>query len=190
MRYFLLAIGLLCLISCNNTTSETNKDLAVLDKSEMVIEHKKDYTYYYDSTATDEYKIKFGVNKLKKDEFELVISMELLNDSFFVSPNAKRDFKGKFTIETDETEDITFVGDMNEIPRSKEEFDPHPFVNGKVNWVRENTKYYLKVKRNNKEDFLVSSNLRFVIEPKCTLEKIPLFIKNQGGYLKFEIRGC
>ncbi|MCW5519427.1 hypothetical protein J1N09_06235 [Aureitalea sp. L0-47] len=190
MKYFLFLFAVLTLVGCNTNTSETYKDLALLDKSEMVIEDKKDYTYYYDSIATDEYKIKFGVNELKKEEFELVISMELLNDSYFVSPNAKRDFKGKFTIQTDESSDITFIGDIDEIPRSIEEYDLHPFVRGKVNWVREDTKYYLKVKRNSKEDFTVSSNLQFVIEPKCTLEEIPLFIRNQGGYLKFEVRGC
>jgi hypothetical protein len=161
-----------------------------LEKAENTMEHIKDYTYYYDSISNSDYKLKFGVNELKDDVYELVIDVNLLNDSYYVSPNAKRDFKGKFTIEMEDSQKLTTLDDWDEVPRSVEEFDSHPFVDGLVNWVREDTRYILKVKRNSLEDFNINTTLQFVIEPKCTLEKFPLVVRNQGGYLKFQINGC
>ena len=190
MKHIIYCIALLFLIGCNSNNSESQYDLAVLEKAENPTEYKKDYTYYYDSITNSGYKLKFGVNKLKDDVYELVIDVKLLNDSFYVSPNAKRDFKGKFTIEMEDSQKLTILKDWDEVPRSVEEFDPHPFVDGYVNWVREDTRYILKVKRNSMEDFNINTTLQFVIEPKCTLEKFPLVVRNQGGYLKFQISGC
>ena len=192
MKYLLFSLSLLLLIGCNTNHSESNKDLAMLDKSEMVIDHKKDYTYYYDTITTDEYQIKLGVNELRGNKAELVISMELFNQSFFVSPNAKRDFKGKFTFTLPESEHVTLAEDIREVPLSVEEIDEHPFVNGPVNWVREDTKYFQKVIVNTEEDFYLIGELKFVIEPKCTLEEFRLSIRQEGGYFKImeQPKGC
>ncbi|MBT8261577.1 MAG: hypothetical protein KJO05_02065 [Bacteroidia bacterium] len=190
MKYLLSCFGILLLLSCNQSNSEPLKELALLSESERIVENEKDYTYYYDSISRDDYQIKLGVLELSNDEFELVISMKLFRESHYISPNAKRDFKGKFFVEFDDSEDLSFLADMEEIPLSVEEFDEDPFVDGYVNWVRKATRYVLKVKRNKTDDFGISGNLQFVIEPRCTLEKIPLIIVNQGGYLKFHVRGC
>lgn len=192
MKYLIALFGLTLLISCTTNPSEKNKDLALLDKSDLVIEEKRDYTYYYDTLTTDEYQIMFGVNELRGNKAELVISMELFDNSFFVSPNAKRDFKGKFTLDLPESEHLTYLDDIEEIPLSVEEYDEHPFVDGLVNWVREDTKYFQKVTLNTEEDFYLIGELKFVIEPKCTMEKIRLSIRQVGGYLKFseQPEGC
>ena len=41
-----------------------------------------------------------------------------------------------------------------------------------------------------KEDFDVRGTIQFTIEPRCTLEKIPVIIKRQEGTVKFEVFGC
>jgi len=90
--------------------------------------------------ATEPYKIDIQINEAWKNEYQLVIKMELQKGAHFVSPNAKRDFKGKFFMDLGSYEHLAFDGILVETPRSVEEIDPHPFVGGPVNWVR---KYYL-----------------------------------------------
>ena len=190
MKFLLSIFASLLLFNCNQPVSETKKDLALLNKDEILEVNRPDYTYYYDTITHDHYEIKLGVLDLGDDEYELVINMRLLNDSFFVSPNEKRDFKGKFAVFYDDTAHLTLSSEMEEIPKAIGEIDPHVFMDGKVKVVRDQTRYVQKVKRNSTEDFNNSANLQFVIEPSCTMEKIPLIIVNQGGYLKFHLRGC
>jgi len=190
MKFLITLFATLLLFNCNQPVSDTNNELALLSKDEMIDVNKPDYTYYYETITHDNYEIKLGVLDLGDDEFELVINMKLNNDSFFVSPNEKRDFKGKLSVTYDDTNHLTFMEEMVEIPNAVEEMDPHVFMDGDVKVVRKQTRYVQKVKRNTTEDFNTSANLQFVIEPSCTLEKIPLIIVNQGGYLKYRLRGC
>jgi hypothetical protein len=190
MKYLITIFASLLLFNCNGPVSETKNELALLNKDEIKDANMPDYTYYYDTITHDHYEIKLGVLDLGDDEFELVINMKLLNDSFFVSPNEKQDFKGKFAVFYDDTAHLTFNGEMEEIPNAIGEMDPHVFMDGKVKVVRNQTRYVQKVKRNTADDFNTSANLQFVIEPSCTMEKIPLIVVNQGGYLKFHLRGC
>lgn len=135
------------------------------------------------------YNIMFNIETTDNNSF-LVISMELNNDSFFVSPNAKRDFKGKFYMDLGSYTDIDFDGAIIETPLSVEEVDSHPFVNGTVNWVRENTTYKQALKFKSKGDFEVFGRVRFTIEPRCTLEEIPFGITSKNGVLKITSPKC
>ncbi|MEM7084924.1 MAG: hypothetical protein AAF489_02000 [Bacteroidota bacterium] len=136
------------------------------------------------------YELKMEMSKLEADVYELKLNMLLYNGSYYVSPNAKRDFKGKFTLQLDESEHLIPASELVETPRSVEEYDPHPFVRGNVNWVRQNTKYSLRLKRNTKDYFVVKGFIQFTIEPRCTLEKIPIIIKNVQEGLRVELFGC
>jgi hypothetical protein len=80
--------------------------------------------------------------------------------------------------------------DPEEIPRSVEVIDNHPFVNGPINWVHEKTTYKYPLIVNSNEDFTVGGKIIFVIEPKCTLEEIPLFFKQKEGVLTVEFGKC
>ena len=136
------------------------------------------------------YELKFKMNKLENDVYDFVIDLRLIDGSYYVSPNAKRDFKGKFTILMNDSSALQPISKLNETPLSIEEFDPHPFVNGTVNWVRENTTYNQKLQRTSEKDFMVFGMIQFTIEPRCTLEKIPFSIKYSDGEMKVEIDRC
>jgi len=135
-------------------------------------------------TAIEPYEIDIQINEVGKNEYQLVIKMELQNGAHFVSPNAKRDFTGKFFMDLGSYEHLAFDGILLETPRSVEEIDPHPFVGGPVNWVRENTTYTQTLKLLSKDDFEVFGRIRFTIEPRCTLEEIPFAISYKNGVAK------
>ena len=148
---------------------------------------------YFDSVninSSEPYKLKLNLKSQKSNSYDLSIAMELNNGAHFVSPNAKRDFKGKFKIYFDETTHLKQVGKLIEIPLSVEEYDEHPFVNGTVNWVRENTVYHQKIKRLKNEDFKVDGYIQFTIEPRCTLEKIPFTLKQVNGKMTINSPNC
>ena len=148
---------------------------------------------YFDSQKRknlEPYKLKLSSKKLQNNEYDLSISMELFNAAHFISPNAKRDFKGKFKVVFNATDKFNLLGKLIETPLSVEEYDEHPFTNGTVNWVRENTTYRQKIKLNSTKDFQVKGYIQFTIEPRCTLEKTPFIIKQINGKMKIELLGC
>ncbi|CAM1343348.1 hypothetical protein [Tenacibaculum amylolyticum] len=127
------------------------------------------------------YDIAIKMDREKKNIYSLDIQMLLRDGSFFVSPNSERDFKGKFRIDIEENNAIESVSELIETPLSQEVFDPHPFVNGYVNWVKVNTNYKQFFLRTSDKDFKVGGVVRFVIEPRCTLEEIPFIITYEKG---------
>jgi len=132
-----------------------------------------------------DYTLHFEIEKVKNQQPTLVIDIELQNGAHFISPNAKRNFTGKFYMDLGDYTHLDFEGDIMETPRSVEEFDPHPFTGGLVNWVRINTTYKQSLQIKSQNDFEVFGRLRFVIEPRCTLEEIPFGLSYEDGILKF-----
>ena len=137
-----------------------------------------------------DYTIHFEIENTVNQKPSLVIAIELHNDSHYISPNAKRNFKGKFYMDLGSYSHLDFKGDIIETPLSIEEFDSHPFVNGTVNWVRVNTTYKQPLQVKSQEDFEVFGRLRFTIEPRCTLEEIPFAISYQDGVMKIKYPKC
>lgn len=135
------------------------------------------------------YDVEFKVEKQADGQFVMLTSMQLHGGSFYVSPNSKTDFKGRFRIEVAPNDDLS-IGLFEETPASVEVVDPHRFVNGPINWVTEDTKYEHQLKVHSKEDFTIGGKIIFVIEPKCTLEEIPLMFKYKSGVLTVEPWEC
>ena len=185
MNKFLVGILVIVSFSCQFDKPQSQELIAKLETPVVV---PLPATAPKDST--EPYELKMKMNELEKDEFELELSMLLFNGAHFVSPNAKRAFKGKFTVHLDDNDKLVPISELIENPPSVEEYDPHPFVNGNVNWVREDTKYTLKLKRNAEKYFSVKGFIQFTIEPRCTLEKIPIIIKNIKGKLRVELFQC
>jgi hypothetical protein len=129
------------------------------------------------------YELKLSVENVDSDHYDLVTNMKLFGGSFYVSPHAERDFTGRFTIVIEDNDKLVLASEFIETPRSKEVFDPHPFVSGEVNWVSEDTRYDHHLTVISKEDFKVSGMIRFTIEPKCTLEEIPFDVILEDGVL-------
>ena len=136
------------------------------------------------------YDMQMQISALEEGVYDFEVSMKLFNGAHYISPNAVREFSGKFTIELDDTDKLEYIDGLVETPRSVEEIDPHPFTNGTVNWVREDTKYNQKIKPTVDADFEVKGFIQFTIEPRCTLEKLPIIIKHKDGDLRVEPFGC
>lgn len=127
------------------------------------------------------------VDKQSDDEYVLSIQMILKKESYFVSPNAKRDFSGKFTIVLSEPNKIQANGVINETPLSIEELDKQQ---GLGNFVRQNTNYKQTLKVLSKENFEVPAHIQFTIEPRCTMEKVFFILSNVDGKLSVRLDGC
>lgn len=183
MKTFKILFLIFVSISWTSYSQQTNQIVAALN-----IEN---------SISTDEFKaidepynIAIDIETTENNNSYLVISMELNNDSYYVSPNAKRDFKGKFYMDLGSYTNVDFEGKIIETPLSVEEIDLHPFVNGTVNWVRENTTYKQALNLKSKDDFEVYGRIRFTIEPRCTLEEITFGIVRQEGKMKITYPKC
>jgi len=144
----------------------------------------------YDVAVNHPYDVDFMVKKTTEGQFSLITWMQLYGGSFYVSPHSITDFKGRFAVEVAPNEDLVIEADFLETPRSIEVIDPHRFVNGPVNWVSEDTRYDYPLTIKSKKDFDIGGKLMFVIEPKCTLEEIPLMFKYRSGVLTVEKWEC
>lgn len=136
------------------------------------------------------YNVKFSEEKLDKNSYDFNIDITLKGGAHFVSPHSIINYKGRFTMVIPKNDHIIVNSDIIEIPKTKEEFDPHPFVNGKINWVKVNTKYKQRLKVTTKKDFVIYGFIQFVIEPKCTLEKVPFVMEYKNGELKIFSDKC
>lgn len=189
MKTLIICLCFISVMSCKTDNSQTKNAIASIDLQVPKLESVMNPIETPFNTK-EPYKLKLNLKKYENNAYDLDISMELYNDAHFVSPNAKRDFKGKFTVFIEDNDNIERTSKLLETPLSVEEYDSHPFTNGLVNWVRVNTTYKQKIKRTTGETFEVMGYIQFTIEPRCTLEKIPFIIKYKNDEMKFEVFQC
>lgn len=192
MNRIIIYTFILLFISCSTNNHEAVKDKSIAISSTAVnlplnpyetISFKEPYNPH------SPYHLDLKIENTETDSKELVLFITLKGDAHFVSPNAKKDFKGKFSMTLNENSHIETQGKLIEIPLSVEENNTHHLTNGSVNWVRENTTYKQKFIVLNKEDFEVSGLIRFTIEPRCSLEEIPIILNQKSGKLTARIAG-
>lgn len=162
------------------TCSPRQLDVSMYDSP--LVDHKVALEHPYD--------VNFRVEQTSNGQFKLITEMKLHGGSFFVSPLTDTGFKGKFRVEVAPNHDLAIGDELIETPQSETVIDPHRFVNGPVNWVTKDTKYEQQLKLNASQDFMIGGKLIFVIEPKCTLEEVPLMFKYKDGKLTVEIWEC
>ncbi len=177
MKFIIVFLFLAMAVSCSEKTPITPV-LNVSMYHSPLIDHEV--------AVSNPYELTFDIEKTKGDQFNMVTAIELFGGSFYVSPHSTSDFKGRFTVELQENDNLIIGEEFIETPRSREVYDPHQFVNGLVNWVQVDTKYDYPLSVTSKEDFDVRGRIFFTIEPKCTLEQIPFIIKYRSGVLTIE----
>ncbi|MDP6909655.1 MAG: hypothetical protein QF371_09120 [Flavobacteriales bacterium] len=183
---FILSFSVAC------AQKETTESIATSESNIPVLE-----VSMYNSPLIDyeiaknyPYDVDFMVEKTSEGQFNLVTWMQLYGGSFYVSPHTGTGFTGKFRIEVTPNDDLSIGTDFIETPRTTTVIDPHRFVHDPVNWVTENTRYDHPLEVKSTEDFEIVGKLIFVIEPKCTLEEIPVLFKYRSGELTVEKWGC
>lgn len=136
------------------------------------------------------YEVDFKIEQTEDGQFKLVTLMQLFGGSFYVSPHSTMNFKGRFTMEVAPNDNLSIGPFFVETPHSETVIDPHQFVHGPVNWVTNNTRYDHSLKLHTEDDFEIGGKLIFVIEPKCTLEEIPVLFKYKDGVLTVQKWEC
>ena len=189
MYKFLILSLCILVVGCNTNKSQQQERMARLE-APLPIVVPEGMMVNGPVINPDPYDLKMEINTLENDMFDFEVSMLLYNGAHYISPNAVRDFSGKFTIHIEDNPQLEIVSELIETPHSIEEIDPHPYTNGTVNLVRQDTKYNQTLKPTVDSDFDVMGYIQFTIEPRCTLEKIPIIIKHRDGDLRVELFGC
>lgn len=184
-----LFYGLVFLSFNYNCTSVNSQEIAANATVQDSVYVGSRPTHFSDDLVRDDalYISTIRVDKRHKDEYVLSVQMNLKKGAYFISPHAKRDFSGKFTIVLANPEKIVTTGAITEAPSSEEEFDKGE---GWVNFVRKNTHYKQTLKVLSNEKFEVMGYIQFTIEPRCTLEKIPFIVSYENGKLTLKMDGC
>lgn len=179
MKNVILSACVLLMVSCKVDHPKPESNLAQIQDSVYNMQ-----SVYNPNLPSNAYELKLDIQQLDNITYDLEIQILLNHNSYFVSPNAKGDFKGKFTFFVNATNSFILKNRLVETPLSKED------SNGLTHFVHINTTYNQKLEITTKEDFVVGGFIQFTIEPRCTLEKIPVIIKRKNGVLKFEIDNC
>ena len=190
MNKLIISMLLILTVSCTSKKQESIKSPIAKLKVHGPI-HLDEHASMYSTFTDNDYELQFELSPLGINSYNLIIDMQLKNGSYYVSPKStKGNFKGIFSILIEENDKIEIIDKLIETPPSVEKFDPHPHVNGYVNWVKENTVYTQKITLKSDESFTINGVIQFTIEPRCTLEKVPFFIKYHNGQIKVEIDRC
>ncbi len=168
--------------SCTNDKqqSNTSKNIAQLE-----VQKKKTTSISNTiTTITDElYTLQFKIEKTENNQHNLVVDMKLHKESSFISPFETKEFKGKFYMDLGNYKDLSFDGNIIEIPRAVARYDG--FEDAPVIWVKENTKYIQPLNILSEDGFEVFGRVQFTIEPRCSLEEIPFTISYIDGKMTF-----
>lgn len=189
MKNLILSFCLLLFISCKIDSSKTETASTDSVFVQIAKSEPRNLTVYGPKLPENPYELKLETHKLSEGIYDLEMKMYLYHDAFYASPNEKKDLKGKFTFVIANNDFFTLENNLIETPLSAEKHDYYSSDYG-PKWIRENTSYKQKLEITSEEDFEVRGHIQFTIEPRCTLEKIPVFIKYEKGVMKFEIDGC
>ena len=189
MKNILLFLCLILQLSCKIETpkTEVTTDAVLTENSNTTANNQ---LLYGPNLPTEPYELKLNIQKVNSSLYDLEIQMLLYNNAYYASSNSKKDYKGKFTFFIDENNFFTPKSNLLETPFTIVENDSNTTNNGLTDWIRVNTAYKQQIEITTIKDFAVGGFIQFTIEPRCTLEKIPVIIKRKNGVLKFEIDHC
>lgn len=189
MKNVILFFSLLILLSCkidhSKTKPNTETVFAEIPKSEVSTQ-----PVYGPNLPSEPYELILDSHKLSNGIYDLEIQMLLYNNAYYASPNAKGDLSGKFSFFVNNNDFFILKNNLIETPLSNKKYHSSTNDKGLTSWVGVNTSYKQRIQITTTEDFEVRGYIRFTIEPRCTLEKIPVFIQYKKGVLKFEIDNC
>ncbi len=182
MMKLLFLTALMASIGCTTSSGEHQ------EVQEKQIEINPDLSTYQIAKGInkdkDPYDINFDANNESK---ELTIKIDLDEGSYYVAPTTPGSFKGLLKIDFPTNEFFELGSDFVSNPKPVEE--ENEWGEGPVEIIRETTVHSLGYKLKSEGDFNIKGTVQFVIEPKCTLEKIPVTIYSKDGQISF-VRNC
>jgi hypothetical protein len=146
------------------------------------------------ATDADTYTLTMRMEGSAAAGYRLVAHLALDSGSYFVSPYSSDRYQGYFNLSLTDNELLLLDRNFEETPRSFPR--PDRWEGGLSHFVHESTSYAYSLHPQTKEDFKVQGMVRFVIEPKCTLEEIPFSVSQKDGvlsvmrYPKLDKRTC
>ncbi|MBG6130255.1 hypothetical protein IWQ47_001662 [Aquimarina sp. EL_43] len=178
MNKSIIILIVLLSIGCtkNNQNDKVVTETAQTDTAKTATINKMD----------NPYALALKTDTTDKGEQRLIVSIDLYDKSYFVSPHSNGNFLGRFNLSLGETKHLTMKDSIIEFPKSLETYDP--WSDGRVNFVKRNTTYTQKLIINSQKDFEVTGLIKFVIEPRCTMEKVKFVISQRSGVLSVEKR--
>lgn len=132
--------------------------------------------------TNDHFDISFQIEEINNDLFSLVVTIDLPEESYVVSPFSKDNTYGHFNISITDIGNIVRDETLMENPPSVEEFDP--VLNEHVNIVRRKTIYNQNIHILTKGDFEASGLVWFVLEPSCVPYDVEFMISRKSGQLE------
>ena len=189
MKNVILFFCAFVLLSCKIDSSKTESISNTVIGQNFKTETNK-LVQYGPNLPTEPYEIKLDTHQKSTHIYDLQIQMLLYNNAYYASSNSKKDFKGKFSFFINDNTFLTLKSKLIETPLLIKATDSEAADNQSSDWIRENTYYKQQLEIKTSEDFRVTGYIQFTIEPRCTLEKIPIIIKSEKGNVKFEIDRC
>lgn len=180
MKSIIALLFVLLSLSCVTESQEKNKLVAVV-KTEDPITIDEALLVNEPKPIDDPYRIKMDIKKTKNDTYNLIIDMELDHSISYISPNSKKNHKGVFSVSIKNNDIIEFNGPLVESPLSVEEYDTQPAISGYINRVKENTSYKQDLEMRSGDDFKITGMVRFMIEPRYSIERIGFTITRHSG---------
>lgn len=185
MKNVILTFCLLVALGCKVDHPKPESDLAQIQDSVY-----SSQPVYGPNLSVNPYDLKLKTHQLSAVLYDLEIQVLLFNNAYYASANSKKDFKGKFVFFIDENNFFTLKSNLIETPLTIKTHDAESSNENMSDWIRVNTYYNQQLEITTTEDFVVKGYIQFTIEPRCTLEKIPVIIKSEKGIVKFEINKC
>ena len=156
-----------------NCQSNKNNTIIQLDKVQPLQKFRP---------LLESFELKLDIKKVTDNEYTLINTIELENDSYVVSPFSKDKIYGHFTVSIEENDYIFLEESIIEFPETVEKYDP--IIEEKVRFVRENTIYNQNIKLKRTGDFEVRALTWFLLEPQCVPLDVEYIISYRDGKME------
>ena len=152
------------LYSCNSS-NELNEDSQTVNDT-IRVEQASDLVIspIPNEISDDSIQISLDISEISSNSIELVISLELFGESWFVSP-LEADYKyGMTTILFEENDNLELIEPIEENPKSTDRYNEDGTA---FKVISGNAMLKQKLKILKQENFKVNGSMTFLLEPVC-----------------------
>ena len=130
-------------------------------------------------TALKPFDIKFDIESLNDNEYNLATTVKLNKGDYIISPFSTDGIYLNFSMLLDNSNHLAINGQLSENPETAPEVDP--IINKLVRFVRVNTTFKQKLKVEKQGDFEVPGLVEFLLEPSCVPYDVAFVLSYKKG---------